>query len=70
LSVRQELLIPVKITVEDGNGFTIWAPRSIHSGRGDEVLELHVHEYASLIQRALRLLISWWAIKACVTSVE
>ena len=70
MSVRRGLWIPPNITAEEGNGFTLWATRSIPSGRSDEVLELHVHESASLIQQALRLPISWWATKACVTSVE
>ena len=40
MTVRQELSIPPKITVEQAKGFTLWATRSILSGRGDEVLEL------------------------------
>jgi len=40
MTVRQELSIPPKITVEQAKGFTLWATRSILSGRGDEVLEV------------------------------
>jgi pyruvate dehydrogenase (quinone) len=40
MTVRQELSIPPKITVEPAQGFTLWATRSILSGRGDEVLEI------------------------------
>jgi pyruvate dehydrogenase (quinone) len=40
MTVRQELSIPPKITVEQAKGFTLWATRSILSGRGDEVLEI------------------------------
>jgi pyruvate dehydrogenase (quinone) len=37
---RQELAIPPKITRAQAKGFTLWATRSILSGRGDEVLEV------------------------------
>jgi len=37
---RQELSIPPKITAEQTKGFTLWATRSILSGRGDEVLQV------------------------------
>ena len=40
MTVRQELSIPPKITVEQATGFSLWATRSILSGRGDEVLEI------------------------------
>ena len=40
MTVRQELSIPPKITAEQAKGFTLWATRSILSGRGDEVLEV------------------------------
>jgi pyruvate dehydrogenase (quinone) len=38
--VRQELAIPPAITAEQASGFTLWATRSILSGRGDEVFEV------------------------------
>ena len=40
MTVRQELSIPPKITAEQTKGFTLWATRSVLSGRGDEVLEV------------------------------
>jgi pyruvate dehydrogenase (quinone) len=40
MTVRQELAIPPKITAEEAKGFTLWATRSVLSGRGDEVLEV------------------------------
>jgi pyruvate dehydrogenase (quinone) len=40
LTVRQELSIPPNITAAQAKGFTLWATRSVLSGRGDEVLEV------------------------------
>jgi pyruvate dehydrogenase (quinone) len=40
MTVRDELAIPPKITVDQASGFTLWATRSILSGRGDEVLQV------------------------------
>jgi pyruvate dehydrogenase (quinone) len=40
MTTRQELSIPPKITAQQAGGFTLWATRSILSGRGDEVLEV------------------------------
>jgi pyruvate dehydrogenase (quinone) len=40
ITTRQELSIPPKITAEQTKGFTLWATRSILSGRGDEVLQV------------------------------
>jgi len=40
LTERQELSIPPRITVSQAQGFTLWATRSVLSGRGDEVLEV------------------------------
>ncbi len=40
MTVRQELSIPPKISYDQARGFTLWATRSILSGRGDEVLEV------------------------------
>jgi pyruvate dehydrogenase (quinone) len=37
---RQELAIPPKISLSQVKGFTLWATRSILSGRGDEVIEV------------------------------
>jgi pyruvate dehydrogenase (quinone) len=40
MTERQELAIPPGITASQAKGFTLWATRSILSGRGDEVLEV------------------------------
>jgi pyruvate dehydrogenase (quinone) len=40
MTIRQELAIPPTITVDEATGFTLWATRSILSGRGDELLEV------------------------------
>jgi pyruvate dehydrogenase (quinone) len=40
MTVRYELSIPPKITAEQASGFTLWATRSLLSGRGDEVLQV------------------------------
>jgi pyruvate dehydrogenase (quinone) len=40
MTVRDELAIPPKITADQASGFTLWATRSILSGRGDEVLQV------------------------------
>jgi pyruvate dehydrogenase (quinone) len=39
-TARQELSIPPKITLEQAKGFTLYATRTILSGRADEILEL------------------------------
>jgi pyruvate dehydrogenase (quinone) len=38
MTERQELSIPPRITAAQAGGFTLWATRSVLSGRGDEVL--------------------------------
>ena len=40
MTERQELAIPPGITVGEAAGFSLWATRSVLSGRGDEVLEV------------------------------
>jgi len=40
MTVRQELSIPPGITVAQAKGFTLWATRSVLSGRADQVLEV------------------------------
>jgi pyruvate dehydrogenase (quinone) len=40
MTERQELSIPPGITAAQAKGFTLWATRSVLSGRGDEVLEV------------------------------
>jgi len=40
MTARQELSIPPAISAAQAKGFTLWATRSILSGRGDEVLEV------------------------------
>jgi pyruvate dehydrogenase (quinone) len=40
VTARQELSIPPRITADQAKGFTLWATRSVLSGRGDEVLEV------------------------------
>ncbi|MFT4212680.1 MAG: ubiquinone-dependent pyruvate dehydrogenase [Microbacterium sp.] len=37
---REELSIPPSITAEQAKGFTLWALRTVMSGRGDELLDL------------------------------
>jgi pyruvate dehydrogenase (quinone) len=39
-TARQELSLPPKITLDEAKGFTLYATRTILSGRGDEILEL------------------------------
>jgi pyruvate dehydrogenase (quinone) len=49
MTARQELSIPPSISAAQAKGFTLWATRSILSGRGDEVLEVaktNIHELA------------------------
>jgi pyruvate dehydrogenase (quinone) len=40
MTARQELLVPPGVTVAQAQGFTLWATRSILSGRADEVLQV------------------------------
>jgi pyruvate dehydrogenase (quinone) len=40
MTERQELAIPPGITAEQAKGFTLWATRSVLSGRGNEVLQV------------------------------
>ena len=40
ITARQELSVPPAITVEQAKGFTLYATRTILSGRGDELLDL------------------------------
>jgi pyruvate dehydrogenase (quinone) len=40
LTLRQELAVPPNITFAQTKGFTLWATRSILSGKGDEVLDI------------------------------
>jgi pyruvate dehydrogenase (quinone) len=40
LTARQELSMPPKVTLEQLGGFTLYATRTILSGRGDEIVEL------------------------------
>jgi pyruvate dehydrogenase (quinone) len=37
---RQELSMPPTITFGQAKGFSLWATRSVLSGRGDEVIDL------------------------------
>ncbi len=49
MTARQELSIPPGITAAQAKGFTLWATRSVLSGRADEVLEVakaNIHELA------------------------
>jgi pyruvate dehydrogenase (quinone) len=39
-TARQELSLPPRISVAQAKGFSLWATRSILSGRGDEVVEV------------------------------
>jgi pyruvate dehydrogenase (quinone) len=40
MTTRQELSLPPRISAEQAKGFSLWATRSVLSGRGDEVLEV------------------------------
>jgi pyruvate dehydrogenase (quinone) len=40
VTARQELSLPPTITLEQIKGFTLYATRSVLSGRGDELLDL------------------------------
>jgi pyruvate dehydrogenase (quinone) len=49
MTARQELSVPPGITVAQAKGFTLWATRSVLTGRADEVLEVakaNIHELA------------------------
>ena len=50
MTARQELSMPPKITLEQMRGFTLYATRTILSGRGDELVELA----ATNLRRMLR----------------
>jgi pyruvate dehydrogenase (quinone) len=39
-TIRQELAMPPTITAQQAGGFTLYALRTVLSGRGDEVLDL------------------------------
>jgi pyruvate dehydrogenase (quinone) len=40
MTARQELSMPPTITLEQIKGFTLYATRTILSGRGDELIDL------------------------------
>jgi pyruvate dehydrogenase (quinone) len=40
MTARQELALPPVITLDEVRGFTLYAARSVFSGRGDELIEL------------------------------
>ncbi|MDM2592446.1 ubiquinone-dependent pyruvate dehydrogenase, partial [Mycobacteroides abscessus] len=40
LTARQELSIPPTITAAQVAGFSLWATRTLLSGRGDELIDL------------------------------
>lgn len=40
ITARQELSMPPTITVEEAKGFSLWALRTVLSGRGDELIDL------------------------------
>lgn len=48
---RQELSMPPSITFEQAKGFSIWAAKSVLSGRGDQVLDL---AKTNILQRILK----------------
>lgn len=48
---RQELSMPPSVTFEQAKGFSLWAAKSVLSGRGDEVLDL---AKTNLFQRILK----------------
>ncbi len=45
---RDELSIPPKVTAEQVKGFTLYAIRTVLSGRGDELLDLAGANYRQL----------------------
>ena len=45
---REELSIPPKVTAEQVKGFTLYAIRTVLSGRGDELLDLASANYRQL----------------------
>jgi pyruvate dehydrogenase (quinone) len=40
MTARQELAVPPTITLDEVKGFTLYATRSVLSGRGDELIDL------------------------------
>jgi len=48
-TVRQELTIPPAITAEQLKGFTLYAIRTVLSGRGDELLDLAARNRRQLL---------------------
>jgi pyruvate dehydrogenase (quinone) len=40
MTARQELSVPPVVTLGEIKGFTLYAARSVLSGRGDELIEL------------------------------
>jgi pyruvate dehydrogenase (quinone) len=46
MTARQELSIPPTITLEQVKGFSLYATRTILSGRGDELIDLAVTNVA------------------------
>ncbi|MFP5345849.1 MAG: ubiquinone-dependent pyruvate dehydrogenase [Actinomycetes bacterium] len=48
LTEREELTIPPKVTAEQVKGFTLYAIRTVLSGRGDELLDLASANYRQL----------------------
>ncbi len=40
MTARQELSLPPAITLDQVKGFTLYATRSVLSGRGDELIDL------------------------------
>lgn len=48
---RQELSMPPSVTFEQAKGFSLWAAKSVLSGRGDEVLDL---AKTNILQRILK----------------
>jgi pyruvate dehydrogenase (quinone) len=40
MTARQELLVPPSISLGEVKGFSLYATRSVLSGRGDELIEL------------------------------
>jgi pyruvate dehydrogenase (quinone) len=51
LTARQELSIPPAITAEQVKGFTLYAIRTVMSGRGDELVDL---ADTNLVRRLLK----------------
>ncbi|MDF2918244.1 MAG: thiamine pyrophosphate-requiring enzyme, partial [Microbacterium sp.] len=47
-TARQELSMPPSVTLEQAKGFTLYAIRTVLSGRGDELIDLAATNFRQL----------------------